>query len=150
MSTGARRFAVNAVLLALLASLGQGCTVTVTRNTMGNPIDVKAVKALKVGTSDVVEVLHRLGAPLEVHAHTDGRILVYRFRAINAFEFGIDAGTFTQFMDVTQMASSITENIKFTWERIHIDEDRVVLLLDRKGILRGIGFRDKTIDLPWF
>lgn len=150
MSGPARRFAARMALLSGVLALAQGCSLTLTRNRWGEPIDVEAVRTLRLGESRLRDALHVLGAPIEVHAQADGRALVYRFKVTKAVEFGIDGGMVTQFVVVAQIAASIIENIKFTWERIHTDEDRVVLFFDRDGILRGIGQRDKTKDLPWF
>ncbi|MHC5038809.1 MAG: hypothetical protein ACYTHM_15985 [Planctomycetota bacterium] len=137
--------------LAGLSLLGQGClNVTIARARNGNPIDAKKVERIVKGKSDLGEVLSLLGAPQEVHAHPDGRVLIYRYQARNLFEFGFNAGSVTRFFDATQILSSILENIKFTWVRINSDEDRVVILIGRDGIVRGIAARDKTKDLPIF
>jgi hypothetical protein len=139
------------LLLAGVLVLVPGClNVTLAHVTRGNPIDRNRVTKLTPGRSTLADVLSVLGAPIEVHAHPEGRLLIYRHRARNLFEFGIDAGTLTRFYDVPQITSSLLGNIKFTLQRVHVDEDRLVVLFDRNHILVGIGFRDRTDKLPVF
>ncbi|GEM_PF-847777 len=145
------RGALGLALLASVLAAGPGClNVTLARARRGDDIDAGAVRALQTGRPGLQDVLDSLGAPLEVHAHPDGMILVYRYRARNTFRFGIEAGASVQFLDVTRVVSSILENLRFTLERIHADEDRAVILIGRDGLVKGIGFRDPTKDLPLF
>ncbi|MHC4600280.1 MAG: hypothetical protein ACYS47_14865, partial [Planctomycetota bacterium] len=73
------RIALLAVLGAIALGASQGCiSVTIGAARKGNPIDPEKVAALRQGTHDLDDVLAALGAPLEVHAHTDGTLLVYR------------------------------------------------------------------------
>ena len=140
-------------LLALAAALFllPGClNVTLAQVTRGNPVDRTRVARLVPGRSTLDDVLSALGAPLEVHAHPDGRILVYRHRARNLFEFGVNAGSLTQFIDLTQITTSILGNFRFTLESIHTDVDRLVLVMERNHLLVGIGYRDRTDKLPVF
>lgn len=139
------------LLAPLLLLAATGClNLTVSHASKGEPIPVERLAALTPGTSTLPEVLEALGAPHEIHAHPDGRLLVWRRRIHNTSELGLDAGNLTRFVDITQITSSLLGLIRFSLDRIHTDEERLVVLLDRKGILRGIGYRDGTKDLPWF
>ena len=143
--------AVVALALAALGS-GQGCiNVTVAETRRGNPIDGDKVRKLTKGTHTLADVLSTLGAPIEVHAHPDGVLLVYRYAARNTFRIGLEAGGgVMSFIDFTRVLSSLLENLRFTLERVHADEDRVVVLIGRDGRVKGIGYRDRTGDLPFF
>ncbi len=116
----------------------------------GNPIDGKKVALIHKGTSTLSDVLAVLGAPLEVHAHPDGRILVYRYRARNVAELGIEAETISSFVDVTQTLSAMIGNLSFRWSHINADEDRVVVIIGRDQIVQGIAYREATRNLPVF
>ncbi|MFO7871530.1 MAG: hypothetical protein R6V03_08885 [Kiritimatiellia bacterium] len=134
---------------ALLAACG--CvSMTVVKRRQGNPIDCKKAAMIRKEESTLADVLRLLGAPQEVHSHPDGRILVYRYRARNVSEFSVDAKTIARFVDATQTLSKLLDNLSFKWNRIHADEDRVVVILDNNHRVRGIAYREATRDLPVF
>ena len=141
-----RRLRLALVLLPLLAS---GC-LTLVRGTQGRPLDQATVDQIQRDKTTLPEVLARLGAPHEVHNHADGRLLVYRHRATNTFRLGISASQALRFVDVSQVASEALGNLSFTLWRIHVGEDRLVLLIDSSDVVRGVGFRLTTPDLPVF
>lgn len=146
----AHRIGVLAALLCLIVS-SPGClTLTISRIRRGNPIDPAKVARMTRGKTTLPEVLGKLGAPQEVHGHTDGKVLVYRVRGYRASSFGLDAGSFAYFIDLTQILSTLLSNIKFTFEWVHGDEDRLVLVFDRAHVLKGIGFREGIKELPIF
>jgi outer membrane protein assembly factor BamE (lipoprotein component of BamABCDE complex) len=137
-----------AFTLALLAS-GPGC-VTFIHATQGNRIDPDQVAQLERGRTTLPEVLGLLGAPLEVHQHAEGQLLVYRHRGRNTFRLGLSASQALRFVDATQVVSEALSNLQFTLERVHADEDRVVILFDREGVVQAVGAREGTHDLATF
>lgn len=139
----------RALLLLALLGLGPGC-ITVVQTTQGVAISPKAVSRVQAGKTTLRQVLTELGAPLEVHNHADGRILVYRQRARNTFRFGLSAGQATRFLDVSQVASEAIGNLRLTIERRHIGEDRVVILLDHHDVVKAVGYRARVAGLPVF
>ena len=78
------------------------------------------------------------------------RLLVYRFKARNTFRLGISVSQALRFVDASQVVSEALGNINLTIERIHADEDRLVVLFDHDGLLRAVGERRGTDDLPLF
>lgn len=140
-----RRFQLLALSLLLFSS---GC-ITVIAATTDNPINPSAVERLKAGTSTLPQVLEILGAPIEVHNHADGLLLVYRYRARNTFRLGISAGQITRFIDVSQVASEAIGNLSLTIQRIHQGEDRLIVLLDKAGVFQAAGLKISTNDLEW-
>jgi len=142
------RPALAAAALALVAS-APGC-LTFVWSRQGNPIDPAAVAAIESGRTTFSEVLDHLGAPLEVHAHADGRLLVYRHAARNTFRIGLDLSRATTLVDASRVVSEAAGNLKLTIERIHEDEDRVVVLVGRDDIVRAVGYRAAVAGLPTF
>lgn len=140
----------RALALALaLAALGPGC-VTIVRSSKGAPLDPAAVERLTPGESTLGDVLALFGAPLEVHRHTDGRLLVYRHALRNTFRLGIQPSRALSLIDLSQVASEAAGNLSLTLERIHGDQDRLVVLLDHESVVQAVGFRRGTDDVPVF
>jgi outer membrane protein assembly factor BamE (lipoprotein component of BamABCDE complex) len=142
-----RRALFLCVLAVLL--LGQGC-ISMANVTSGNPIDPKAVKALEPGKSGIDAVLSALGAPLEMHSHPDALLFVYKFRKRKTFNMAISASQLANYLQVTRALAIVLQNLSFTLELIHADEDRLVVIFDRSGKLLGISYRDRTTNLPFF
>lgn len=140
--------AARAALVGL-ALLAPGCVTYIT-SSQGRPIDPDAVAALERGRTTLPQVLATLGAPHEVHRHTDGWLLVYRRRARNTLRIGIAPSQALSALDVSQLAAEALGNLKLTIERTHAGEDRLVLLLDADRTVRAIGYRVGTDDLPVF
>ena len=128
---------------------GAGC-VSFVSSTIGNTIDPAAVERVAVDRTTLPEVLEALGAPLEVHRHADGMLLVYRQSGRNTFRLGLDASRLATFIDFTQVTSEVLGNLSLTVERIHADQDRLVVLLDREGVVRAVASRRALDDLPVF
>jgi hypothetical protein len=145
----ARRALAGAALLVALAA--PGCVnLTLFQSSMGHAIDPASVARLEKGKSRLSDVLELLGAPQEVHAHPDGRLLVYRCKGRTSIEFGVSAGNVTMAVDVARAFSWILDLLKFTLVSTETDEDRVAIVLDRSGIVRGVAFREKLRELPLF
>jgi len=146
---GARLLALAILVLGTAAA---GCVnMTTAAVRQGNPIDEAKLASLKPGVSTLQDVLTALGAPLEVHAHPEGRLLVWRRAARNTFRVGLDAGGWVlNFVDMTRVLSSLLGFFHLNLESIHADEDRVAILFGRDGIVRGIGVRRAVDDLPIF
>jgi hypothetical protein len=142
-------FLVGAVILLTSST---GCiSLTLGESRKGSPIDLEKIEELRLGKRTLSDVLEALGAPIEVHSHPDGMVLVYRYAAKNTFRFGLSAGGgVMSLVDVTQTLGAILDNIKLTVERSHTDEDRAVVLVGRDGIVKGVGYQDRTKDLPFF
>ncbi len=138
------RLAACALLLASLT----GC-LSFANVTQGIEIDPEAVAAISEGTS-LQKVLDLLGAPLEVHNHVDGRILVYRHRKQNTSRVDLSVSRALQFIDLTQVTSELASNLQLTIQRTHSGEDRVVILFDREYRVKAMGYRAATEDLPVF
>jgi outer membrane protein assembly factor BamE (lipoprotein component of BamABCDE complex) len=136
-----------AVLLAALAA--QGC-LSMAEVSHGNPVALEDAKHLKAGESRLDQVLEALGAPLEVHRHPDATLLVYRHRKRRTFRLGLSLGSGTSYLKIAQVAAVLLNNLRFTLERVHADEDRLVVILDPKGVVQGISFRSGTHDLPFY
>ncbi|HBP17251.1 MAG TPA: hypothetical protein DEA08_05560 [Planctomycetes bacterium] len=135
-------------LLAALALLQVGC-VTMVRVSAGNPIDPAAVARVQSGTP-LPEVVATLGAPLEVQRHADGKLLVYRMTGRNTFRLGLDASQVLRFVDTTQLVSEVVGNVRLTIDRVHADEDRLVILFDLEDRVRAVGYRGALADLASF
>lgn len=141
----------RAGLLALgaLAALLQAGCVTMIRVSAGNPIDSQAVAQVQSGTP-LPEVIATLGAPLEVQRHADGKLLVYRATGRNTFRLGLDASQVLRFVDTTQLVSELIGNFRLTIDRVHADEDRLVILFDLEDRVRAVGYRGSLADLASF
>lgn len=135
-------------LAGLVALLQAGC-VTMIRVTAGNPIDPAAVARVESGTT-LPEVVATLGAPLEVQRHADGKLLVYRMTGRNTFRLGLDASQVLRFVDTTQVVSELIGNARITIDRVHADEDRLVILFDLQDRVRAVGYRGVLADLASF
>lgn len=136
---------------ALLASLGAGCiNLTLAESRKGVPLETAQLADLAPGRTTLPEALRLFGAPLEVHYVATGRLLVWRRQGRNTLRFGLDASSLASVVDVTRTFSWILGLIHFTFETVHADEDRIALLFDRKGILRGIGVRERIADMGPF
>ena len=138
------RLAACALLLASLT----GC-LSFANVSQGIEIDPEAVGAISEGTS-LQEVLELLGAPLEVHKHVDGRLLVYRHRKQNTARIDVSVSRALQFIDLTQVTSELASNLQLTIQRTHAGEDRVVILFDKDYRVKALGYRTATADLPVF
>lgn len=141
-------------LLFLFLTISQGCVgITLGRITKGNPIDGKKILSLKKGKSGLQDVLAALGAPIEIHVHPEGKALLYRFQSRNIFNLSVGAKNFSlflSFLEPSQTLSQALENLNFTYEIIHEGQDILVVLIDKKGILQGMGYREKTKKMPRF
>ena len=142
------------VLLSAFLLVTQGCVgITLGTVTRGNPIDEKKITSLKKGESKLKDVLAALGAPLEIHVHPEGQLLLYRFRARNLFNLSLGAKNISMaltFFEPSQTLSQALDNLNFTYELVHEGQDTVVVIIDKKGILQGIGYREQTKKLPVF
>ena len=140
-------------ILVLLAAVvfGTGCvSMTLVKRRQGNPIDVGKAASIHPQKSTLADVLDILGAPQEVHAHPDGRMLIYRYRARNVAELAIEAENVSRFVDVTQTLSGIVGNLSLRWTRIHADEDRIAIIVGKDHRVRGVACRETTPELPVF
>lgn len=137
------------LVLVLLSLLSSGC-LTLVRGTQGRPLDQATVDQIQRDKTTLPELLARLGAPHEVHNHADGRLLVYRHRATNTLRIGLSASQALRFVDASQVVAEAIGNLSFTLWRIHVGEDRLVVLIDSTDVVRGVGFRMTTPDLPAF
>lgn len=137
-----------ALALGALALLQAGC-VTMIQVSAGNPIDPAAVARVQSGTP-LPEVVATLGAPLEVQRHADGKLLVYRMTGRNTFRLGLDASQVLRFVDTTQLVSEVVGNFRLTIDRVHADEDRLVILFDLEDRVRAVGYREALVDLASF
>ena len=144
-----RRLTTLFVLLLPTIALSPGCVAFVYQ-TQGRRIDSAAVEKLEAGRTTLPQILDAFGAPLEVHDHVDGRLLVYRHRERNTFRIAITPNQVLRFFDLTQVLADLLSNLKFTYERTHQGEDRLVLLLDSVGKLQAVSYRVATADLPVF
>ncbi len=142
----ARALLTGAVALALTSP---GC-VTIVSSSQGSPIDAGTVARIEQGKTTLGQVLALLGAPLEVHRHADGRLLVYRHRQRNTFRLGIQPSRALSLIDLTQVTAEAAGNLSLTVERIHAGEDRLMILLGEDEVVRAVGFQNRTHDLPVF
>lgn len=138
-----------APLFLALTFACSGCLTFVTSN-QGTDIDAAAVKSIRRDHTTLPQVLAALGAPLEVHAHADGRLLVYRHRLRHTFRLNISPSQALSLVDLSQAASEAAKNASLTITRVNAGEDRVVVLIDHEGIVRSVGYKQSTQGLPIF
>lgn len=141
-----------ALWVLLPALLAAGCmNLTVTSVRSGTAVRGERLERLEEGVSTLSDVLEELGAPLEVHGHPEGRLLVYRCRVRNTFGFSVDAGgAALSFLDLSQVVSTLLGLLHFTVNTVHRDEDRLAILLDRDGVVQGIGYHAGLCSLSWY
>lgn len=137
------------IALSALVLLGPGC-VTYVASTQGRTIDPEAVARLERGRTTLPEVLAILGAPQEVHQHTDCRLLVYRHRVRHTVRVGIAPSQALSALDLSQLTAEALSSLKLTVERTHAGEDRLVVLIDPDGVVQAVGYRGNTDELPVF
>jgi outer membrane protein assembly factor BamE (lipoprotein component of BamABCDE complex) len=132
---------VRACILACLLGLTPGCVnFTVARVQAGSAINADDVASLQPGQSSLSDVLTTFGAPIEVHAHPNGRLLVYRCRERETFRFTADTGgAALTYVDLSRIASTLLGLLKFSLEIGRQREDRLVVLIDADGIVKGFG-----------
>ncbi len=132
------RRVVSAIQLTVLLLAPIGC-VTFSKSTHESPIEVEHVEALEVGQTTLPEALELLGSPLEIHLHTDGRILVYRFAKQESYNLQVGISQALRLIDLTRVTSELLSNLSFTYESIDSNEDRLALLFDHQRVLKGVG-----------
>jgi hypothetical protein len=140
---------IRALPIAALLALTPGC-VSMMDSSKGRLIDPVAVGKIERGKSTLSDVLLLLGAPLEVHDHVDGRLLLFRRRASHSFYLELSANQVLRFVDASQVLSEILGNLSLTLEWLNHGEDRVAVLLDDEGVVQGVGSKFVTANLPWF
>lgn len=140
----------RALLAALCAGLLvlPGCVI-VSRTSKGREILPEAVAQVERGRTTLTRVVELLGAPHEVHNHSDGRLLIYRHRASKGLRIELNPSQYLTFVDVTETVSLLSK-LKVTFQWINRGEDRVVILFDRNNVVQGVGSRSVTADLPAF
>ncbi len=125
-------------MLWLSAATLSGC-ITLADSTNEHPIDPAAIDALVGGRTTLPDAMRILGSPLEVHGHTDATLLVYRYSERRTFQLELGISQAFRFIDVTRVTSQLLGNLSYTYERVHSDESRLVLLFDRDRVLQAVG-----------
>ncbi len=143
-------FQRNTALFLCLLFLPGCISVTMIRHRRGNEITPEKVAVIHSAESTLDDVLENLGAPIEYQRHTDGLILVYRTRAHNVAEYGIDVGRLVSWTDQGQTYSSLLNNLKFIYGNYATDEDRVVVIIGNDQLVKGIAYRGAINDLQKF
>ncbi len=117
----------------VLALLG-GCTIG--RVYRGRPLRADPV-ALVEGRSTKADVLRLFGPPDQITHQTDGDAFVYRYVRQN-------------FASVTLRDPVFTGVFLFSFRRQFEASQRLVVLFDYRGVVRGVGYDRDTGRLPAF
>jgi hypothetical protein len=114
-----------------LAFLAAGCTIA--RWYAGVPLRGDPAVLVK-GESTKSEVLQRFGPPTQITHQTDGDAFVYAYDRWNYSSLTV--------------AEPITGQRVFTYTRGFNSRDRLVVLFDYFGVVRGVAVERETQQMP--
>jgi hypothetical protein len=114
-----------------LATLTAGCTIARWYN--GAPLRATA-SVLVEGQSTKTDVLKSFGPPTQITHQTDGDAFVYTYDRLNFSSFTLQ--------------EPITGFRLFTYRREFNNHDRLVVLFDFAGVVRGVAVEHHTGELP--
>ncbi|MFI5398172.1 MAG: hypothetical protein ACHQ9S_21765 [Candidatus Binatia bacterium] len=117
--------------MAALALAAPGCTIA--RYYSGVPLRADAA-ILVEGESSKSDVLRIFGPPTQITHQTDGDAFVYAYDRVN-------------FSSIT-LQEPITGQRVFTYRREFSNRDRLIVLFDFTGIVRGVAVDRHTQDMP--
>jgi outer membrane protein assembly factor BamE (lipoprotein component of BamABCDE complex) len=124
------RFVALGCVLALVC-LTAGCTIA--RWYAGVPLRGDPAVLVK-GESTKSDVLQLFGPPTQITHQTDGDVFVYTYDRWNYSSFTV--------------AEPITGQRVFTYTRGFNNRDRLVVLFDYFGVVRGLAVERETKQLP--
>jgi len=119
------------VILAGVALLNQGCTIA--RWYSGAPLHGDPAVLVK-GQSTKGDVLQLFGPPTQITHQTDGDAFVYAYDRWNYSSLTV--------------AEPITGQRVFTYTRGFNSRDRLVVLFDYFGVVRGVAVEHETQRMP--
>lgn len=127
-----RRAAAGAVVAAALAIGAAGCTMG--RYYTGAPLRADP-SSIREGESTKADVLRLLGPPQRIEHQTDGDVFVYVYQRENFASFTVQEPFSGQRL--------------FTYNRSTQNNDRIVVLFDFFGVVRGVAAENQTGDMGW-
>jgi hypothetical protein len=119
------------VIVAGVALLNGGCTIA--RWYSGVPLHGDPA-VLVQGESTKSDVLQLFGPPTQITHQTDGDAFIYAYDRWNYSSFTV--------------AEPITGQRVFTYTRGFNNRDRLVVLFDFYGVVRGIAVEHRTEEMP--
>ena len=126
--------------LAAAAGLLAGCA-TIGRTTAGSVPAAAAVAGVREGAT-LAEVLTHLGAPLEWWLAPDGLLVVWRRQRYDFERVEIDPTRSLPLVQLEPTIGAALANLKLTFERGTLREDRLAVLFDRAGHVLAVAQRD--------
>jgi hypothetical protein len=119
------------VIVAGVALLNGGCTIA--RWYSGVPLHGDPAVLVK-GESTKSEVLELFGAPTQITHQTDGDAFIYAYDRWNYSSIAV--------------AEPVTGQRIFTYTRGFNNRDRLVVLFDFYGVVRGVAVEHETQQMP--
>jgi hypothetical protein len=141
-----RRVVRYGLILPIL--LTTGC-MTMGRATQGRVPDVEKVH-FEPGKTTRAQVLADLGLPDEWHATAQGNLLIWRHRKHHFGRYGIEIPGVVNLGPQSIVMQAVTDNLRFTYERIQQAEVRVAVLFDRDGRVLAASHHDGRERLTTF
>jgi hypothetical protein len=125
--------AIAVALCALMtAAVASGCSIS--RSYYGSPLRGDPA-AVVTGQTTKAEILRNFGPPTVIEHQTDGDAFIYTYARSNYASLTIQEPVFTK-----QMI--------FNYGRLFDGRDRVVVLFDYYGVVRGIAHQEETERMP--
>ena len=123
-----------ACLCVAAAALVTSAGCTISRMHVGVPLRGDP-EALVAGESTKEDVLRDFGPPTEIAPQTDGDAFIYRYSRANVATLSVQEPFFTDIFI-------------FQYTRSFVRRDVLYVLFDWNGVVRGVGERDETTDIP--
>ena len=134
--------------LILLLLIPAGC-VSIGRATVGRVPDIGKVR-FEPGETTRAQVLADLGLPDEWHATSLGNLLIWRHKKHHFGRYGIEIPGVVNLGPQSIVMQAITDNLRFTYERIQQAEVRIAVLFDREGKVIAASHHDGRERLTTF